>query len=75
MSLLHINGGSRESAASRLVALQQLNLQLHYLQCRVVRGAWFHTAAALERLHGAIAPRFVTTVCVAATLMLTATLW
>lgn len=75
MSLTPTSSVGRDSAATHLVNLQQINLQLHCLQCRVVRGAWFRTAAVLERLHGAIAPRFVTTVSVAAALMLTATWW
>jgi hypothetical protein len=61
------------SPAALLTEQGQL-LHRHVQQCQAARGRWFQAAAWAELAHGLVAPRFVTTVSVAALLLL-ATTW
>jgi hypothetical protein len=47
-----------------------LALCRHFQHCERSRGHWFGAAQLAERLHGLMAPRFATTVGMAAVLML-----
>ena len=60
---------------SLLKNLHQSELRRHVAQCRAGRGRWFSAAAWAERLHGLLAPRFVTTVAVAAALLWLTSIW
>jgi hypothetical protein len=52
-----------------------LSLRRHLQDCRLARGRWFPAAACAERLHGIVAPRFVTTVTLAVGLLAFAFGW
>jgi len=52
-----------------------LSLRRHLQDCRLARGRWFSAAACAERLHGIVAPRFVTTVTLAGALLAFACGW
>ena len=41
----------------------------HLQQCHVARGRWFGAAMLAERIHFMVAPRFATTVALAAVLL------
>ncbi len=58
-----------------LMSLHQSELRRHVAQCRDGRGRWFSAAAWAEQLHGMLAPRFVTTVAVAAALLWLTSMW
>jgi len=45
-------------------------LRRHVQQCHDAQGRWFRAAAMAERVHGLIAPRFVSTVAVALVVIL-----
>lgn len=75
MSHLHVGPVTPITAGPRVGHLQQSSLHLHYLQCQIARTAWFRVAAVLERMHDAIAPRFVTTVSAVAMLMVVVNVW
>ena len=60
---------------SLLLNLHQSELRRHVAQCRAGRGPWFSAAAWAEQLHGLLAPRFVTTVAVAAALLGLTSIW
>jgi hypothetical protein len=51
------------------------SLRRHVQDCRLARSRWFPAAACAERLHGIVAPRFVTTVTLAAALLALACGW
>ena len=61
--------------ASPLLTLHQSELRRHVDQCRAGRSRWFNAAAHMERLHGALAPRFLTTVAAATGLLLLTSIW
>ena len=61
--------------ASLLMTLHQSELRRHVAQCRAGRGRWFSAAAWAEQLHCMLAPRFVTTVAVAAALLWLTSIW
>lgn len=42
----------------------------HLQQCQNARGRWFGAAMLAEQVHGLVAPRFATTVALAAVLLL-----
>ena len=42
----------------------------HLQQCASARGRWFGAAMLAERVHGLVAPRFATTVALAALVLL-----
>lgn len=42
----------------------------HLQQCRSARGRWFGAAMLAEQVHGVVAPRFATTVALAAVFLL-----
>ena len=50
-------------------------LRRHLQHCQAAQGRWFPAAVAAERLHGVVAPRFVTTVAAVAVLMFAACGW
>ncbi len=58
---------------SALLREQSLSLKRHLQQCRSARSRLFRAAAWAELTHGLIAPRFVTTVSLAAVLLLAST--
>ena len=62
-------------SVSPLMNLHQSELRRHVVQCRAGRGRWFSAAAWAERLHGMLAPRFVTTVAAAAALLWLTSIW
>lgn len=47
----------------------------HLQQCHRARGRWFGAAMLAERVHSLVAPRFATTVAMAAVLLLMACEW
>lgn len=47
-------------------AAQSAMLRRHLTQCQAARGPWFAAASLAERVHGAMAPRFATTVALLA---------
>lgn len=49
-----------------------LALCRHLEQCHAARGRWFGAAMLAERVHALVAPRFATTVALAALLLLIA---
>ena len=51
-------GGRRQRALRE----HRLSLQRHVQHCRDARSRWFSLGCAAELMHGALAPRFVTTV-------------
>ncbi len=55
--------------------LHESELRRHVAQCRAGRSRWFSAAAWMERLHGALAPRFATTVVAAAGLLWLTSMW
>ena len=55
--------------------LHESELRRHVAQCRAGRSRWFSTAAWIERLHSALAPRFATTVLAAAGLLWLTSIW
>lgn len=52
------------------IAEQSLSLTRHLQQCQAARSRLFHAAVWAETAHGLVAPRFVTTVSVAAVALL-----
>lgn len=62
-------------SASPLMILHQTELRRHVDQCRAGRSRWFHAAVHMERLHCALAPRFLTTVAAATGLLLLTSIW
>ena len=46
------------------------DLHRHLQQCANARGRWFGAAMLAERVHGLVAPRFATTVVLAALVLL-----
>ena len=60
---------------SLLMNLHQSELRRHVAQCRAGQGRWFNAVAWAERLHCMLAPRFVTTVAVAAALLWLTSIW
>lgn len=59
------HGAKRRTGRGRLQrALREhrLSLQRHVRDCRQARSRWFSLGCAAELMHGALAPRFVTTV-------------
>lgn len=63
------------SPSASLKNLHQSELCRHVAQCRAGRGRWFSAAARAEQLHDLLAPRFVTTVAVAAALLWSTSIW
>lgn len=63
------------SQSVALMTLHQSELMRHVAQCRAGRGRWFSAASWAEQLHGLLAPRFVTTVAVAAALLWLTSIW
>jgi|GEM_PF-5831887 len=57
------------------VSRHESELRRHVAQCRAGRSRWFSAAAWMERLHGALAPRFATTVVAAAGLIWLTVIW
>lgn len=57
------------------INLHQSELRRHVAQCRAGRGRWFSAAAFSERLHCALAPRFLTTVSAATALLWLSSIW
>ncbi len=53
----------------------QRALVRHLQQCKQARGRWFSTASLAERAHGLLAPRFVTTVVGATSLLALCRWW
>jgi hypothetical protein len=51
-------GGRRQRALRE----HRISLQRHVKDCRDARSRWFSLGCAAELMHGALAPRFVTTV-------------
>ena len=51
------------------------SLRAHLHECRAAQGRWLSASMAAERLHGLIAPRFVSTVALGALLMVAASSW
>lgn len=51
------------------------SLRAHLHDCRAAQGRWLSASMAAERLHGLIAPRFVSTVALGALLMFAASSW
>ena len=51
------------------------SLRAHLHECRAAQGRWLAASMAAERLHGLIAPRFVSTVALGALLMVAASSW
>ena len=45
------------------------SLRQHMQDCRALRGRWFDAALLAERAHRVVAPRFVTTLVVATSLL------
>lgn len=66
---------AHDAALPRLVELHESELQRHVDQCRAGRSRWFSAAAWMERLHDALAPRFLTTVAAAAGLLWITAIW
>jgi len=56
-----------------LVFEQAQSLNRHLQHCHAARGRLFQAAAWAELAHGQVAPRFVTTVSIAAALLLACT--
>lgn len=54
------------SVLNNALTLQASSLGLHLLQCRQARARWYAASVWAERAHGLVAPRFMTTVAVAA---------
>ncbi len=54
---------------------QEDELRRHLQQCKTQQTMAFRIAGALERLHGVLAPRFVTTATTASALMLVLLMW
>ena len=54
----------RPTAGRRQRALREhrISLQRHVKDCQDARSRWFSLGCAAELMHGALAPRFVTTV-------------
>lgn len=52
------SGGRRQRALRE----HRISLQRHVQHCRQARSRWFSLGCAAELMHGALAPRFVTTV-------------
>lgn len=46
----------------RALREHRMSLQRHVQHCRDARSRWFSLGCAAELMHGALAPRFVTTV-------------
>jgi hypothetical protein len=54
---------------------QEDELRRHLQQCKAQQTMAFRMAGAMERLHGVLAPRFVTTATTASALMLVLLMW
>jgi hypothetical protein len=54
---------------------QEDELGRHLQQCKAQQTLMFRMAGWLERIHGVLAPRFVTTATTASALMLVALMW
>lgn len=51
------------------------SLRAHLHECRAAQGRWLAASMAAERLHGLLAPRFVSTVALGALLLVAASSW
>lgn len=67
----HATAALRQPAPA--IAEQALSLTRHLQQCRAARSRLFGAAVWAEAAHSLVAPRFVTTVSVAALLLLVCT--
>ena len=61
--------------ANRVLRDNAAALRRHFEQCHAARGRWYGAAALAERVHGLIAPRFVSTAAVAFVILGIATHW
>lgn len=60
---------------NRMLREHAATLRRHLQHCQAAQGRWFPAAVIAERLHLQMAPRFVTTVAVAALLLSAACGW
>ena len=63
------------TAARRLTHDSAADLCRHLQQCQLARGRWFGAAMLAEEIHKLVAPRFATTVAMAAIILLAAVAW
>ncbi len=63
------------TAARRLTHDSATDLCRHLQQCRLARGRWFGAAMLAEEIHKLVAPRFATTVAMAAIVLVAACAW
>lgn len=54
---------------------EDIGLAEHVQQCRQARGRWFAPAMWVERAHGWVAPRFVTTIALASIALVGLSQW
>jgi hypothetical protein len=55
--------------AADTAPMELWELAAHVSRCNGCRGRWFALRCAADAIHGFIAPRFVTTLCIAGTVI------
>jgi hypothetical protein len=66
---------ARAASAAVTTHPQEDELRRHLQQCKAQQNLRFRMAGWLERIHGVLAPRFVTTATTASALMLVLLMW